>query len=370
MRIGVNLLNFSRNQFGGAQQYLENLIELLAEREEHLKLFLFLANPRSDIFPDNHPKIKKIFIKEAHIPSAVHEVIHRFRIDLWFCPLHQSYVPGITIPTIATIHDVLHTSYPQFVPGGLNANNKYYEEYIPSFHAVITVSHFSKNEIIKHLHIPESKVYAIYLDVPKDFYKFPSERRMEKVKAKYHLPDSYALYPASYNPHKNHLNLLKAIVVLRDKYHKNISLVLTGYAHRKNRTYQSVINYIKANNLEDQVKVLGYIAPKHMPYLYYHARFLVFPSLYEGFGIPLAEAMKTKTPIVCSNGGSIPEIVGDAALQFNPHSPESIARKILKVLHADVQSELIRKGSLRAKAFSWENNARETFRLFQLILNK
>ena len=160
---------------------------------------------------------------------------------------------------------------------------------------------------------------------------------------------NYAIYPASYNPHKNHMNLLKAILSLRDQYKKQISLVLTGYTYKGNMIYQSVVNFLEKHRLENQVKIIGYIPPEEMPYLFLNANFLVFPSLYEGFGIPLVEAMKTQCPIVCSNRGSIPEVVGEAGLQFNPEDPNEIAMQILKVLNPQTRLELIEKGNEQAK---------------------
>ncbi|NER40330.1 glycosyltransferase family 4 protein [Bacillus megaterium NBRC 15308 = ATCC 14581] len=107
-----------------------------------------------------------------------------------------------------------------------------------------------------------------------------------------------------------------------------------------------------------------------MPYIYSNAHFLVYPSLFEGFGIPLIEAMRTNIPIVCSNAGSIPEIVEESALIFNPYDPENIAIKMLEISQTEKRKELIEKGKIQAQKFSWKNSAEQTLVLFHQLLHK
>jgi len=365
LRIGINLLHFSRERFGGAEQYVKNLIRELAD-QDGLKLFLFL-NRNRNMFP-HHPRIENVIVTDYRNSSIINEAIQQHRLDVWFCPLHSSYVPDILVPTVVTIHDVLHTFYPEFVPGGLDINNRYYKKFQAAFDAVITVSQFSRTAIIERLHIPQENVHAIYLDAPEPFHASLNEKRKAEIKAKYQLPDHYALYPASFSPHKNHLTLLKALLLLRDRYHERIPLVLSGYWEESNPTYQAVIHFIEDHSLEEQVTIVGYIPEKDMPYLYLNCSFMVSPSLHEGFGIPLVEAMKTSTPIVCSCAGSIPEVVKDAALLFNPRNPEEIAMKMIEGLDSKTRGKLIQKGTERASAFSWEKCAQETLQVFRSVL--
>lgn len=370
MRIGVNLLNLAQDRFGGVEQYVTHLISQMLKIDKRVELFLFLTKPSRDLFPDFQERLKKIMIKEYNVHKGIYPLIAQCQLDLWFSPLHKSYLPDIPVPSIATIHDVLHTAYPQYVPGELQENNSYYEQFASSLDAVLTVSEFSRNAIAKSICIPIVKIHAIYPDAPLAFQYFPSYNQRERVKKKYALEEGYAIYPASYNPHKNHISLLKALVSLRDNYNKRIKLVLTGYASKENRVHQSVLNFLKEHKLETQVNVLGYVPPEDMPSLYANASCLVFPSLYEGFGIPLVEAMKTQCPIVCSNHGSIPEVVGDAALQFNPEDPEDIAIKMKNILNPRTRENLIRKGNERSNIFSWENCAKETLLVFRSVLKR
>ena len=369
MKIGVNLLNFTQDRFGGVEQYIRNLMINFMKLDPQLQLFLFVTTSFSDIFP-YHPQIKRVFIRDSSNHTRVIEAIQRNNIDIWFCPIHRSYLANVPVPTVVTIHDVLHAFYPDFVSGGKEENTRYYQPFVPSFDAVLTVSKFSKKTITEQLLIPAEKVHVIYSDASPEFLSPPDRREMALIKAKYQLPYDFALYPASYNPHKNHHSLLKALILLRDKYNQKIPLVLTGFTYQGNKIYQSILKFIEDYSLGNQVKIIGYIPQKEMPLLYHHARFLIFPSLFEGFGIPLVEAMKTQTPIVCSNQASIPEVVGDAALQFDPHSPQEIASAILQITYPKIRYSLIQKGKEQAKVFSWKRSAWETLNVFYKIHQK
>ena len=370
MRIGVNLLNLQQDRYGGVEQYVVHLISRMLKIDRSVELFLFLTKPCRDLFPDYQERMKKVMIKEYNVHKDIYTRIAECQLDLWFSPLHKSYIHDLPVPSIATIHDVLHTAYPHYVPGELQENNSYYEQYSSSFDAVLTVSEFSRYAIAKNLHIPKEKIYAIHPDAPLIFRHFPSDSRKEKVKKTYTLEEGYAIYPASYNPHKNHISLLKALVSLRDNYKKRIRLVLTGFAPKENQVHQSLLHFLKENKLEAQINILGYVPPEDMPALYSCASFMVFPSLYEGFGIPLVEAMKAQCPIVCSNRGSIPEVVNDAGLQFNPEDPEDIALKMLDMLDPRTRENFIKKGNIRSKRFSWENCAKETLDVFKQVVKR
>lgn len=366
MKIGINLLTLTQERFGGVEQYIKNLIAYLADSGENLTLFLFLSKKMKNIFPPH----EKIQIRTVKDPAQIHECIRQCQLDLWFCPVHKSYIPNIRVPCIVTIHDVLHTAYPDFVQGGREENNRYYHQFAPSFNKVITVSAFSRNAIANQLSIPKEKIHAIHPSAPAIFDKVPADVIRKKVKQKYQLPETYAIYPSSFNPHKNHQNLLKAILILREKYKTFLPLVLTGYADKKSGIYRSVLRFIKEHSLENHIRVLGYIKPDEMPSLYWNSSFLVFPSLYEGFGIPLVEALKAQRPIVCSNRGSIPEIAGDAALYFNPESPEEMALIMKEMLNPLIRERLREEGRLRSQQFSWKKTAEETLHVFRSVIKK
>jgi glycosyltransferase involved in cell wall biosynthesis len=172
-------------------------------------------------------------------------------------------------------------------------------------------------------------------------------------------------YPAATLPHKNHKALLAALKLLKDRYRFDGQLVLTGIAMKAN---SEIMDEIGRLGLKDTVKVLGYLPYEDLPCLYNLAWLMVFPSLFEGFGIPLVEAMACGCPVACSNVTSIPEVIGDAGLTFDPNSVEDLAEKVYLLWTDEEQKKTLRiKGLQRAgsKVFSWENTARETINVYK-----
>ena len=184
----------------------------------------------------------------------------------------------------------------------------------------------------------------------------------------YELPEQYMLYPANTWPHKNHLRLVKAYYFLKTKYNIKTKLIFTG---AKKGTQANIENYIKKNHLDDDVIYLGYIKQEDMPYIFANAKLIVFPSLFEGFGIPVIEAMRVGVPVACSNSTSLPEIAEDAAVYFNPYSIKDIANKIYSLINnKELRDTLLLKGNIRIQNFSWIKCADETITAIKKLYNK
>ena len=367
IRIGINLLTLVPGEIGGMEQYIRNLISYSLHASDDYELILFLNKYNIDTFVENHKKLRKILIHENIDGNLqLHVWIYKLKIDIWFCPLLTLEPRGINIPSIVTIPDIQHEFYPEFFdPYTLRWRYASYDYSVKRCDAVLTLSKYSKETIVEKYKIPENKVYAIHLDSSQEFYLNHSEATDQKVIEKYQLPNEYGFYPANTWQHKNHLNLLKAMVILKKHFNVKINMVFTGSGQQ---AHESITNFINENDLSEQIKFLGYLPQEEMPYVYRNAKFLVFPSLFEGFGIPLVEAMRTKTPIVCSNAGSIPEVVEDSALLFDPNNPEDIALKILEVLKEQTRIELINKGIKQAEKFSWEKCSETTLEVFKRVM--
>ncbi|WP_078412233.1 glycosyltransferase family 4 protein [Priestia abyssalis] len=375
MRIGINLVQMWPGKIGGMEQYLRSLIEY-ASRFSHYEIYLFLNEYSYNEFQLNNKYVKKILmnLKENRISidTQFHNWISKLNIRLWFCPLFTLMPKNVNIPSVVLIPDIQHEFFPQFFsPEDLQWRKSNIRHAAKAAAVILTISNFSRNTIIEKYKIREDKVVAIYGDAPKEFRSNNTETVKAEVIKKYHLPREYGLYPANTWPHKNHLNLLKTLVMLRDQYNVKINLVFTGYKQAHTKNYEEIQRFLLEKGVSSQVKFLGYVQQEEMPYLYLNSKFLVYPSLFEGFGIPLVEAMRTNTPIICSNAASIPEVVGDSALIFNPHDPKDIAIKMLEVLKPETSQTLITKGKEQAKKFSWKKSAKETLEVFrQLIENK
>jgi glycosyltransferase involved in cell wall biosynthesis len=222
---------------------------------------------------------------------------------------------------------------------------------------IITISQKVREDILKFYRIPPRAIAVTYLAVDHSSF-FPREpKEVETVRAKYDLPDRFILYAAAAFPHKNHARLLQAVRMLKEKGART-KLVLTGAKVSGN---DAITRMIGEMGLQSDIFVTGWLPFEDVPPIYCASDAFVFPSLNEGFGIPLIEAMACGVPVVCSNIEPLPEIAGDAAYFIDPYNPASISEGINKVISdQDVRRELIEKGLRRAATFTWENTARET----------
>lgn len=225
---------------------------------------------------------------------------------------------------------------------------------------VITVSNFSKKEIQGAYHPKQDKISVIYHGYNKFLYKkIYKEEEIKKVLERYDIKGPYIFYVGRLEKKKNTPALIEAYAIAKEE-HKEIrhKLVLSGDA---SHGYDEVKYMIHEFNLESDVIITGWIPEVDMPYLYNGASAFVFPSLYEGFGIPLLQAMACGTPIIASRAGSIPEIAGNAVVLFDPNNVKSMAEAISKIILDDnLRQNLIKNGFGRVKDFSWEKCARET----------
>ncbi|MGG3838353.1 glycosyltransferase [Paenibacillus thiaminolyticus] len=368
MKIGVNLLSLVPGKIGGMEQYVRNLLWYSTEQNSEYSFFLFLNKENESTFNETG-KIKKIII--SHDENKISEIFNHIRdlnLELWFCPLLVLEPKFVHIPSIVTIPDLQHEFYPEFFSGEIiNWRRENFESSLSNADAILTISEFSKQTIIDVYGVDENKVHSTPLDSSKEFYKEIDEEKALLTLKRYDLPSEYGFYPANTWPHKNHLRLLEAIKILKLKYGKKINIVFTGSEHQ---AQVEIREFIKNNALDDQVKFLGYIPQGDMPYIYYNSKFVIFPSLFEGFGIPLVEAMRIKRPILCSNCGSIPEVVGQAAIMFDPMNPGEIAEKVLQIFNTEVTQELIEKGTHQVKKFSWKLCCDKTLNVFTELIQK
>jgi glycosyltransferase involved in cell wall biosynthesis len=290
--------------------------------------------------------------------------IRHHRIDLWFCPLIDLAPRDVRLPSVVSIPDLQPEFYPDFFRKDLaNWSRKNYPASCRNATKVITLSEFSKRTIVERYGIAPEKVHSIPLAVSEAFFLHQNDAAVEAVKAKYNLPSEYAFYPANTWPHKNHATLVKAMHLLRTKHGKQLSWVFTGV---KRGGHDAFLGAAEKLGLGQQIHVLGYVDQRDIPLLYRGARFLVFPSLFEGFGLPLLEAMASDCPVICSRTASIPEVVGEAALLFDPHNPEDIGDAMHRILtDDDLRRSLVQAGRDRCGQFSWERTGRETLKVLE-----
>jgi glycosyltransferase involved in cell wall biosynthesis len=267
--------------------------------------------------------------------------------------------------TLVTIHDTIPWSF----PGVSSRLDTWIYRYwlplaLPHVNGIITISETSKADIIHHLNIRQQKIQVVYRCVSQ-VYRPADANAIAEVRARYGLPENCILYVGSAEERKNLRRLLHAYARLVQNDSQR-QLVIAG-PHQPSTS--PIGNVIQELDLGQRVTFTGYIRETDLPALYSAAEVFVFPSLYEGFGLPPLEAMACGTPVITSNASSLPEVVGDAALTVDPYDVDGLAAAIERALaDEDLRAELRRRGLERAARFTWERAARETLAVYEQVL--
>lgn len=277
--------------------------------------------------------------------------------------------PDVTaLPNVLIVPDIQHEYHPEFFsPDDLAERLRAYTASAKRAAHICAISEFTRQTLIERLGIPPDRVTTTHPAADPLFHTGSLGRgNSRRVLEKYGLkPGEYLLFPGNTWPHKNHGAAFQALRVLREAYGLAPLLVCTG---SPKAAHHELLAQIRDLRLDRQVRFLGYCPALDMPGLYEGAAALVFPSLFEGFGFPLLEAMWCDCPIVCSNATSLPEIAGDAALLVDPRSPEALAHATSRVLtDGELRRGLIERGRLRVTRFSWAQFTLEIVRVLREV---
>jgi glycosyltransferase involved in cell wall biosynthesis len=264
---------------------------------------------------------------------------------------------------VVTIHDLSSMAFPSINPGGFLAHRLFGKRTVEKCEKIITVSEFTKSEVIKYLKCPADKIEVIY-NGKDDKFKVLGQKEIAGLRKKYNLDFPFILFVGVLQPRKNVPALIKAYASLKKRGIKH-KLVIAG---GKGWKYDDIFKTVKDLELQKDVIFTGSIPKDDLPILYNAADVFVFPSVYEGFGIPPLEAMACGVPVITSKTTSLPEVVGDAGLLIDPQDISALADAIYRVLDdSDQRSDMIKKGLERAKRFSWERCAKETLSVYRSI---
>jgi glycosyltransferase involved in cell wall biosynthesis len=260
------------------------------------------------------------------------------------------------MPSIYCPHDLQHLHYPQFfTPSTLAWRETMYPAGCRFAHTVVVPSQWVKDDVVRNYQIHPDKVQVIPWAPPTAACAAPDPAAVEQTKTKYRLEQPFTFYPAIAWPHKNHLRLLRAMAILSERDRVRVRLVCTG---ANEALFARVQREAEALRLQDQVSYLGAVSPAELRAVYRLAAFVIFPTLFEGGAMPILEAWQEGAPVACSAVTMMPDQAGDAALLFDPTSPESIADAMLKMwTSAPLRSELARLGAERLRHFTWERTA-------------
>ncbi|NTW59802.1 MAG: glycosyltransferase family 4 protein [Nitrospirae bacterium] len=229
---------------------------------------------------------------------------------------------------------------------------------------MLTISHQVKSDIVRSYHISPENVQVTHLAVDHALYTTIGPSDSEEIKARYGLPDRFILYAASSLPHKNHGRLLQAFELVRRRI-PDLGLVLIG---ARDKGYEALAQQIAASGLTQEVLLLAWLPFEEVPSIFRACEAFVFPTLHEGFGLPVIEAMACGVPVVCSKIEPLMEIAGDAAFFVDPYSQDKISEGISSVLlDLPLRQSLIEKGKSRCREFTWEATARKTLHFLQSV---
>lgn len=264
---------------------------------------------------------------------------------------------------INTVHDMTYIRYPETMSKtNYNIHHKNLKRSCRDADVILTVSQNSRNEIAEFMNVPLDKIEIAYPAVDKAI--FHPNKNYNLIKEKYHIHNDYILYFGTLEPRKNITSIIKAFKIISEK-NKDINLVLAG---KKGWMYDEIFQLVKGLHLEDRVIFTGYVPEEDAPVLYSCAVIFVFPSLYEGFGIPPLEAMACGTPVIVSNVASLPEVVGDAGILVNPYDIENIAHEMDTLINdSELRKQCSEKGLEQAKKFSWEDSAKKVIGIYNIL---
>ncbi|WP_409405003.1 glycosyltransferase family 4 protein [Priestia megaterium] len=376
MNIVINAILY-HNQPRGVGRYLNSILYELANVDSTNQYYVYYTPWMKDY---EFLQIKKENFHFICINIPRNKIIRNFVQGFIFPFLILKHKPDIlhvpdtspvlfkTCPTISNIHDLAEFYFPEKY-GKLRSflRTLIAKSQSKSSNHLITVSNYSKSDIQNKFNISDQKISSIHNGVDlKIFRKDKTLNSHESLKAIIDKP--YFLYVGELEKSKNTLLIFEAFLNLPVSMQEKYKIVLAG---RKGNDYNRIVEFINNNNMKDKVGILDYVTDEQLHILYSECKAFIFPSLFEGFGLPIIEAMASEAPVICSNASCLPEIGGDAVLLFDPYNAKDLSMQICKLENShSLSDELIVKGKKRIEHFSWKKAAKETLKVYNSISSK
>ena len=368
MRIGIEAQRLFRNHKHGMDRVALELIRNLQIIDTKNEYFIFVKPDQ-----DNTAIKQTANFKIVEIPGGPYPLWEQFKLpriaklyncDILHCTSNTAPYSKKT-PLITTLHDIIYMegSISKLLMSKASLYQKFgnlYRRFIVSrviknSKRLITVSNFEKENISNFFKIENKNIQTVHNGVNKSFKVNVDTYQISKVKTKYKLPENYLLHIANKDPRKNTKNVLIAFKEYLKIANSSQKLLMLGY---KKDNLKIMLKEIGAMEIYDHVVLTGYVFDEDLPIIYQLSDLFLFPSLREGFGIPIIEAMACGVPVITSKTSSMPEVAGDAAYLINPNEAQEICQAILKIMSDNsFKNELIKKGLKRSKQFTWNNSA-------------
>lgn len=372
MKIAIDCHTLEVENWAGKEQALFNILKALTLADKENEYILYFRKPiiKKISLPDKRQ------VKSFNFPTPFWHLVVLFdllfisRVKILFVPCAY-LLPALKffIPSVVLLHDLT-----AFIPEIKETHEKnlilkeklFVELALKKAHTIISVSQSTKNDCLKYFKIFPEKIKVVYPGNKNHLRPIKDHEEIDKVLKEYKLPEKFLLSVSTLEPRKNIENLIKAYqVYLNANPHFHFPLLLVG---KKGWYYKNFFQLVSQLKLEDKVIFTGYLPEEVLPFLYSRAEVVLYPSLYEGFGSPVLEAMSCGAPVITSNNSSLPEVAGDAAILVNPYEISEIKLAIEKVLSNEtLRNDMIRKGLIQAQKFSWSKFVGELLIIFNSI---
>ncbi|HRP88718.1 MAG TPA: glycosyltransferase family 1 protein [Edaphocola sp.] len=366
MNIGVNTRLFLKGRLEGIGWFMHETLKRMTVNHPEHQFFFFFDRPYDESFVFAKNVIPVVLSPQARHPVlyyiwfewSISKALKKYNIDVFLSPDNFSSLKT-KVPTCLVIHDLAFVHYPQFVK---KIDGLYYNRFMPKFaqkaKRIVAVSEYTKQDIMQQYHVAVDKIDVVYngansLYVPLDF------EAKEEIQKKYSEGQQYFLFTSALHPRKNVINLLKAFVKFKRRLKSPMKMVIVGRLAWLSKEIQEAKDKMP---YKEDVIWLGYVDVHELAKITAAAYAMVYPSLFEGFGIPILEALKCNVPVIASNTSSMPEVVGDAGLLVDPNDVDDIANAMMKMYKEEsLRNKFVQEAVWQSGKFSWDQSAEQLF---------
>ena len=375
MKIGIDIRCLMQPNYSGVAEYTHNLLTHLFNIDKKNQYFLFynsakdisqnlpnFSGPNIKMVGYNYPnKLLNLGMRILGYPK-IDKLLNQ--VDVFFLPNLNFIALSKNCQSVITCHDLSYKLFPQFS----SVKRRLWHQLIApkttlkNCTKIIAVSQNTKNDLINHYQIEPEKIKVIYSGIDQGFYKQieKTDPHLKRIQAKYKLQQPFILFLGTLEPRKNIEGIIEAFDLAKN-INSNLAELNLVIAGERGWNYKHIFSLIQKSNHKEQIKFIDYVPKQDKPYLYNLAELLIFPSFYEGFGLPALEAQACGLPVIASANSSFPEILGDSACLIKPDHLEEIAEAISQILsNTELKNKLIAQGLENVKRFSWQTCAQET----------
>ena len=355
----------------GIGTYIQNLVRALAEADRENQYVLFVGASHDGLL-DGLPDNFRLVVERSPVYSvrelfALSWRLFRRRLDLYHATHYvlPAYVP---CKAVVTIHDIIHLLYPQFLPGPLAFlyAQRMIRRSLVRGDQIIAGSQNTKADLMEYFEVTGSKIQVVYYGVSRRFSERMPEDELRERLSKYGVEPGYALFVGNPKPHKNLDNVVKAFARAHEVGSIDGRLVCVG--NRESRDFKIRVR-AEQLGIGDRVSLLGHVPEDDLRALYQGAVLFLYPTLYEGFGLPVIEAMASGVPVITSNSSALKEVAEGYAMLVDPHDVEQMAREIARCLEdPEHRAALAKLGPPQAEDFRWSRTAQRTLEIYDKVL--